>query len=123
LVAIGTLTRGTLLARRAALGITFGLKLRGLMFRREFGPFDGLWLAPTSEIHMFWVRFAIDLVWLDESLRVVEVTPGIRPWRVKRVALASSVVELPSGTAAATGTVPGDRIVLGDVAGVPPFGV
>lgn len=110
MVEVANLTRGGVLAGQCALGVTFYLRLRGLMFRPVFGPFDGLWLAPTREIHMFWVRFPIDLIWLDDGLRVVEVTRGIRPWRLKTCSRARSVLELPVG--AAGDTQPGDRIAF-----------
>lgn len=113
MVVIRNATRKTLLAERAALGVSFWLRLRGLMFRARFAPFDGLWLAPTSEIHMFWVRFPIDLVWLDASLQVVDVTPGIAPWRMKRCPGAASVIELPTGAIEKSKTRPGDQISFG----------
>jgi len=112
---IANVSRGQVLCRRAVLGITFWPRFRGLMFRREFAPFDGLWLAPTSAIHMFWVRFAIDLIWLDNGLRVVAVTEELGPWRCKRVAQATSVLELPAGVVKRTGTAPGDAVAFGEV--------
>ena len=110
MVQVTNLTRQTTIARQCVLGVSFAWRLRGLMFRRGFGPFDGLWRAPTAEIHMFWVRFPIDLVWLDDSLCVVAVTAAIRPWRMTRCARASSVIELPVGALAASATQPGDRV-------------
>lgn len=112
MVAVVNLTRRTVLARQAVLGTCFSTRLRGLMFRRGFEPFDGLWLSPTSEIHMFWVRFPIDLVWLDGALTVVKLTPGIRPWRLDRARGAVSVLELPAGVVAASGTAVGDAVAF-----------
>ncbi|MBI2301406.1 MAG: DUF192 domain-containing protein [Armatimonadetes bacterium] len=99
------------------LGTSFGLKLRGLMFRREFAPFDALWLAPTAEIHMFWVRFPIDLVWLDGELRVVGAVEAIRPWRLARCRGAESVLEAPVETLQRTQTQVGDALAFGAFAG------
>ena len=117
MVPVTNVTRGTAVARACVLGVSFGWRLRGLMFRRGFGPFDGLWLAPTAEIHMFWVRFPIDLVWLDDQLRVVAVTAAIAPWRVKTCRGATSVIELPVGALDSSRTQPGDQIVLGALPG------
>lgn len=107
---IVNVTREAVLAGGAVLGGSFWLRLRGLMFRRRFEPFDGLWLAPTNAIHMFWVRFPIDLVWLDDERRVVRVHRAVRPWRLAWARGASSVLELPVGTIDRTGTEPGDLI-------------
>ncbi|NUP98597.1 MAG: DUF192 domain-containing protein [Armatimonadetes bacterium] len=107
-------TRQTVLASQAVLATGFWLRLRGLMFRRRFGPFDGLWLAPTNAIHMFWVFFPIDLVWLDHERRVLRCTRGLKPWRVEVVAGARSVLELPVGAVTRSGTVPGDQVVFED---------
>jgi hypothetical protein len=111
-VQVGNLTRGTTLAEACVLGVTFYWRARGLMLRRAFEPFDGLWLAPTASIHMFWVAFPIDLVWLDADLRVLAVTPGIKPWRLDGCRRAASVLELRAGAIAASGTQVGDRIAF-----------
>jgi len=115
MVPVTNVSRGTQVAAQCVLGLSFGWRLRGLQFRAGFGPFDGLWLAPTSEIHMFCVRFPIDLIWLDGELRVVQVVEGIAPWRVAFCRPASSVLELPTGTVAASRTEPGDQLALGSL--------
>ena len=110
MVRIEDVTRRSVLAEQAVLGLSFGWRLRGLMFRRGFTGFDGLWLAPASSIHMFWVFFAIDVVWLDASLNVLKVTPEIRPWRLDAARGAHSVLELPAGTIARARVAVGDRL-------------
>lgn len=120
MVEVVNLSRGTFSARQAVLGTSFWLRLRGLMFRAEFAPFDGLWLAPTAEIHMFWVRFPIDLIWLDDSLTVVGLVEGIAPWKVARQKGATSVLELPVGAIEASRTVVGDRLAFGPFEGRAP---
>ena len=105
-------TRGTVLAADGVPCSGFWLRLRGLMFRRRFTPFDGLWLDPTNAIHMFWVFFPIDLVWLDRELRVVKITVAIRPWRIEFVRGAASVMELPVGAIQRSATAAGDQIAV-----------
>lgn len=107
-------TRGTILAEAAERADTFWLRFRGLQFRLRFAPFDGLWLEPTNAIHMFWVFFPIDLVWLDAECRVLRTVDGIKPWRVAGCRGARSVIELPVGAVAASGTVAGDEIQAGE---------
>ena len=58
---------------------------------------------------MFFMKFAIDVAFLDPELKVVKVVHGIKPWRATRVySAAQSVLELPVGALAATQTVEGD---------------
>ncbi len=103
-------TRRTVLAQQCIVANGFWLRLRGLMFRRAFGPFDGLWLTRTNAIHMFWVWFPIDLVWLDRDQTVVKVTRSLGPWRLDAARGAVAVIELPVGTIDRTATAPGDRL-------------
>ena len=60
----------------------FWPRLLGLQFRRELAPGQGLLLRPCSSVHTFCMRFALDLVMLDEGSRVVEVRREVRPWRI-----------------------------------------
>ena len=83
----------------------------------------GLWLTGTSNIHMFFMRFPIDAVFLgrpaaDGTRRVVAVHANLRPWTgiVWYARGADGCLELPAGTAEATGTRPGDVVMLEPVA-------
>jgi uncharacterized protein len=89
---------GRVLAARVAVPRTvFGRGL-GLMFRPSLPEGGGMWIRPCNGIHMMGMRFAVDAVFLDRRLRVVE---RLKPWRmVPWVPLAHSVVELPAGTGA-----------------------
>jgi len=113
-VRIVDVTVGTVVAAQAVAGTTFWWRLRGLMFRRGFTGFDGLWLSPATSIHMFWVFFPIDLVWLDADRRVVKVTVGIRPWRLDAARGARSVIELPAGSIARCGVAAGHQVQFSD---------
>ncbi len=71
----------------------------GLMFRQSFAPGSAMWIDPCDGIHMFWMRFPIDAVFLDREQRVVRVDRRLGLWRVvPYVWKARSVVELPAGT-------------------------
>jgi uncharacterized membrane protein (UPF0127 family) len=60
---------------------------------------------------MFFMKFAIDVVFLDSEFRVVKAIHGIKPWRATRVyPKAESVLELPVGALASTQTVEGDQL-------------
>src|ERR1700732_4129782 len=74
----------------------------GLMFRRTLEPGRGMWLAPCNGIHMMFMRFPIDAVFLDSKERVRKVYRKLPPWYgvVWLVWGAHSVLELPPGSTA-----------------------
>jgi hypothetical protein len=84
----------------------------GLIPRSGLGDGEALLITKTSSITMFFMRFSIDALFLDRSLRVVRVVEGIRPWVLALAARgADSVLELPVGTAARTRTQAGDELI------------
>lgn len=108
-----------MVADRARAATSFWDLFRGLMLRPELEPGDGLWLTGVNNIHMFFMRFPIDAVFAgalqpDGSRTVVAVRARLRPWRdiVWWVRGGKGVLELPAGTAEATGTVVGDRLAF-----------
>jgi uncharacterized membrane protein (UPF0127 family) len=74
-------------------------RLVGLAFLGTLPPDAGLLLERTRSIHTFGMRFALDLVWLDDAGRVVRVDRGVRPGRVRGCRSARAVVELQAGRA------------------------
>jgi len=61
-------------------------------------PEEGLWIVPCPMIHTFFMRFAIDVLFLDKEYRVRRVVENIKPWRLSPwVFSAHSVLELPGG--------------------------
>ena len=113
-------TRGTVLAERLAIASSLWGRFRGLMGRSHLGVGDGLFLTGTNGIHMFFMRFPIDAVFVGKAgpdgLRpVLAVHRSVRPWigLVPLVRGADGVLELPVGTIDASTTVPGDVLRLG----------
>ena len=118
-LAARNLTRDTVLARH--LGVADGLwgKFMGLMGRPSLDTDAGLWLPDSNGIHMMFMRFPIDAVFVgrrdaDGSCRVVSVHRGLRAWTglVPLVRGAHGVLELPVGTIDRTATHVGDTLVL-----------
>ena len=114
-------TRGTVLAERVEDGSSFWAKFMGLMGRSSLPAGRGLWMPGESSIHMLFMRFAIDVVFVARPAdgkggprRVVAARSAVRPWRgvVWPVRGAHGVLELPAGTIEATGTQIGDDIAL-----------
>ncbi len=74
-------------------------RLVGLMGESELQHGEGLWIEPCNSIHTFFMKFPIDVLYLDREGKVVEIQREIKPWRVaKPVFNAHSVIELPSGS-------------------------
>lgn len=103
-------SKETVLGEMIELAQTSGERNKGLLGRRGLDPGCGLWIVPTEAIHTFFMKFAIDLVFLDRKRRVTKVVPSLKPFRLAMSWRAYSVVELPSGVAELTGTEPGDQI-------------
>jgi uncharacterized membrane protein (UPF0127 family) len=88
--------------------------MRGLLGRDGLEPGTGMLIDAAPSVHMFFMRFPIDVVFLDRDRKVVGVRHGLRPWRVAGARRAVAALELPAG--AANGIKEGDVLVLEDVA-------
>ncbi len=103
-------TRATTIAESARRADTFLARGRGLMFTSSI-PGDGLIIEPCNSIHMFCMRYPLDIIFLDREGAVAFVYNGIKPWRVGRIVRGARLaIELPEGTIAASGTQQGDVI-------------
>ncbi|MGA3130612.1 MAG: DUF192 domain-containing protein [Terracidiphilus sp.] len=103
-------TRGTMLAAQLENAQTGAARRKGLLGRERFLPGEGLWIAPCESVHTFFMRFPIDLVYLDRKHRVKKVRSNVAPWRMSACFTAHSVLELPAGTIVATRTERGDSV-------------
>ena len=92
-------------------------RMRGLLGRRELHAGEGLLLRPASSIHTHFMRFAIDVVFLDRDCRVVDVRSTVRPWRMARKCGAKAVLELQAGEARRRGVQIGSVLQVTDSAG------
>ena len=109
---------GAVLCRRLVTGESFGQRFLGLMGRASMPADEGLWL-PTSSIHMFFMRFPIDALFVgkasgDGYRSVVGMRPNLPPWRgiVLPVRGAEGVIELPAGTLERHGVANGDEVLF-----------
>ncbi len=105
-------SRGVVLAERAGLAVGFWDRLVGLLGRAALPEGAGLWLQPCNSVHMWFMRFPIDVVFVSAEGVVVAVVPTLRPWAMTRPYFgATGALELPAGVIARTGTAPGDRLI------------
>jgi uncharacterized membrane protein (UPF0127 family) len=102
--------RQTILATYAERASTASSRNKGLLGRMSLEAGEGLWIIPSQGVHTFWMRFPIDLVYIDQKNRVKKVYASVRPWRLALCLSAHSVIELPAGTIVATRTQVGDLL-------------
>ena len=106
-------TRTTYLATELLIARTHWSRFRGLMatdasrFRRG----QGLCIVPCHGVHTLAMRFPIDAVYLDHERIVIHIEQELKPWRMAAIrVLATSVLELPTGTVIDTRTELGDQV-------------
>ena len=104
---------GSIVCERCVLADTALARMRGLLGRRELPSGEGILLKPASSVHMAFMRFPIDAVFLDRDLRVVKVASDLQPWRAAGSRGAKAVLEIPAGEAARRGLSVGDRLIAG----------
>lgn len=104
---------GGVLAERARVAESMLARFLGLMGRAGLAEGEGLVIVPCNSVHCFFMRFPIDVLHLDRAGVVVRAVPNLRPNRIGPIVRRShSVVELPAGTIAATGTAEGHHLDL-----------
>ncbi len=114
------LDTGAVVADRVSVAATREARAIGLLAHSHLEPGEALWIVPSRGIHTWGMRFAIDIVALDARGVVVDQVAGLRPWRIRLPRRGTAgVLELPSGTLDATGTVVGHRIELAAAEGEP----
>ena len=94
---------GAVVCPRCVVADSAWLRTKGLLGRSSLAEDEGIWLRPGSSIHMFFMRFAIDAVFLDRDMRVLRVAADLEPWRMASKRGAKSVLELPAGRCARVG--------------------
>ena len=103
-------SKNTLLADRAGIADTSRKRKVGLLKHTRLEPGEGLWITPCEAVHTIGMKFPIDVLFLDRKRRVLKVRKDMPRWRMSACLWGHSVLELPSGTAAATETAVGDQL-------------
>jgi uncharacterized membrane protein (UPF0127 family) len=105
-------TRQTVLADAADIADTSAKRRTGLLKHSSLKPGEGLWIKPCESVHTFFMKFPIDLVYLDKALKVRKVRSAVPAWRLSACLSAFSVLELPAGTIGQTQTAVGDELAI-----------
>lgn len=86
------------IANNIKIANTFQSRLLGVMFIKEMKDMDGLLLDPANSIHNCFVRFSLDVLFLDKNYKIVKIIRNFKPWRFSWIYLSSRrVLELPAG--------------------------
>lgn len=107
---IRNLTRQTEIASCAEVADTSATRSKGLLGRTGLPPGGGLWIVPCESVHTFFMKFPLDLIYLDRKKRVKKVRGNVGPWRLSACLSAHSIIELPAGTVQNTQTQRGDQL-------------
>lgn len=105
-------TRGTVLGQEVDVADTSTKRRTGLLKHERLEKGTGLWIDPCESVHTFFMKFPIDLVYIDKHGKVRKVRNAVPPWRLSACLTAHSILELPAGTAAETGTQVGDDLAI-----------
>ena len=89
-------------------------RMKGLLGRQSLGPGEGLLLKPAGSVHTAFMRFPIDVIFLDASMQVLRVERGVPPWRLKGTRGARAVLEMAAGAAERHGIAAGMTLRLAD---------
>ncbi|MGH3049517.1 MAG: DUF192 domain-containing protein [Gaiellaceae bacterium] len=88
-------------------------RMRGLLGRSSLESGEGILLRPAGSIHMFFMRFAIDAIFCDSELVVIDVVRELRPGKMAARKGAKVVIELAAGAASCLAA--GDRLALATI--------
>jgi uncharacterized protein len=103
---------GKAVCERCEIAAGFGARMRGLLGRAGLEPGTGMLVDREPSVHTFFMRFPIDVVFLNRDRKIVKIAHALGPWRIAGAMGAAAALELPAGAAAAAGLEQGDVLVL-----------
>jgi hypothetical protein len=109
------LTRSSVVCDHVLIADRAGRRMRGLLGRDSLAPGEGMLLQPAPSIHTAFMRFAIDAVFVDGTLRVKKIVEGLRPWRIASARHAWGVLEMAAGEVRRRGIAIGDQLGVVEV--------
>jgi uncharacterized membrane protein (UPF0127 family) len=107
---VRNVTRGTSIGEAVGCAESSAERRTGLLKHSKLNEGEGLWIVPCEAVHTFFMKFALDLIYLDRKKRVRGVRRAVGPWKFSMCFAAHSVIELPVGTIDRTGTRQGDEV-------------
>jgi uncharacterized protein len=86
--------------------------MRGLLGRQGLAPGEGMLIHPAPSVMTLFMRFPIDVVFLDRHKRIVKIVATLRPWKIASARRAIAALELPAGAAEEMGLRPGMLLAI-----------
>ncbi len=104
--------RGHTIASRVHAAFDSASRKRGLLGRDGLDDREAILIAPCNAVHMFFMKFPIDVVHVDRDGRVLRVTSNLRPWRVDVCWRGFAVIEMNAGATERAGLRKGDSVAV-----------
>lgn len=112
-VEIWNQTKNTQVASEVVRANRFTERTKGLLGRSGLSPGEAMLIEPAASIHTLFMKFRIDVVFLDKNMNVLKIIEELKPWRLTtHVRKSRCVLELPIGTIADSKTQVGDRLEI-----------
>lgn len=102
--------RNSVVATCAGIADTSQKRRTGLLKHANLAAGEGLWIVPCEAVHTFGMKFPIDVLYLSKQKKVLKIRDNMKKSRMSICLRAHSVLELPAGRAAETGTAVGDQL-------------
>jgi len=109
---LSVVSSDAVIAARVELADSMWKRMRGLLGRAGMAADEGMRFEPASSLHMLFMRFAIDVVYVDRNECVVKLVRNFRPWRFSWARGARTAYELPVGSIDRSGVAVGDLLEL-----------
>ncbi|PIQ88936.1 MAG: hypothetical protein COV72_05695 [Candidatus Omnitrophica bacterium CG11_big_fil_rev_8_21_14_0_20_42_13] len=107
------IAKNTPVAERAEIAENAFSRMKGLLGRKLLNKSCALIIKPTSSIHTFFMKFPIDIAFLDKNNKILKIKHGVMPFRFISCPLGAKItIELPSGTLKASNTEIGDILAI-----------
>ncbi len=100
------------LVSSAKVASTFYSRLAGLMFRKSLAAEEALIFYQAPSIHTCFMRFPLDLIFLDQQMKVKRLVCSLPPWRTVFCKSANTTIELPAGKINQSNTCLCDKIEI-----------
>lgn len=92
---------------------TFGSRLMGLMFKKQLQPKSGVHIKPCASVHTFFMKFPIDVIYVDQDMQVVGLEHSLEPGKIgKRFKNVHSVIEVEAGSIKHHGITTGQALKI-----------
>ncbi len=92
-------SKKTIIVQDCKIADTFSKRFKGLMGKKTLEEGKGLYITKCNSIHMFFMKFPIDVIFLDKNKTIVHLLQNFKPWKIQfPIKRAADTLELPAGT-------------------------